>query len=67
MKDRETIRTTFAQDTKMTPEIVSGITTLVKDSLSTFKERNEKGKILYEKLVNALKKQKKLAKSANTK
>lgn len=67
MKDRETIRTTFAQDNKMTPAIVSGITTLVKDSLSTFKERNEKSQILYDKLVNALRKQKKPPDSANTK
>jgi len=59
MKNNKTVRTTFAQDTKMTPEIVTVITTLVKDSLSTFRERNEKGQILFQKLKIALKESKK--------
>lgn len=67
MQEKETTRTTFAQDTKMTPEIVAGVTMIVRDSLSTFKERSEKGQILFEKLVNALRKQKENPNSPNTK
>lgn len=37
-------------------EVVEGITNLVKDSLSTFEERQKEGERLYELLVKALEK-----------
>jgi hypothetical protein len=41
MSEKETIRTTFAQDTKMTPGIISIIAKIADKSITTYKQRKE--------------------------
>lgn len=41
MSEKETIRTTFAQDTKMTPGIISIIARIADKSITTYKQRKE--------------------------
>jgi hypothetical protein len=47
MKENEAIRTTFAQDTKMTPGIIRILAKIVNGKRSTYKERKEASQIYY--------------------
>ena len=47
MKENETVRTTFAQDTKMTPGIIRILEKIVNGKRSTYKERKEASQKYY--------------------
>jgi hypothetical protein len=53
MKENETVRTTFAQDTKMTPGILSIIARIANNSVTTFKQREEASRKYYRALTKA--------------
>jgi len=54
MKDHETRRTTFAEDTKLTPAIVHMIEDVARISITTIKERREASQEFYEMLKKAM-------------
>jgi hypothetical protein len=55
MTQKDTIRTTFAQDTKMTPGILRMFSNIAKNSTSSYKKRKQKGQMVSEVLRKAKK------------
>jgi hypothetical protein len=51
MKENETVRTTFAQDTRMTPGILSIVARIANNSVTTFKQREEASQKYYQALT----------------
>ncbi|MBI5932715.1 MAG: hypothetical protein HY867_03320 [Chloroflexi bacterium] len=58
MKLPESNRTTFAQDIKMTPGILSIIARIANHSVTTFKQREEASQKYYKALIKASSEQK---------
>jgi hypothetical protein len=63
MKLPETNSTTFAQDTKMTPGILSIIARIANNSVTTFKVREEASQKYYKALMKAASPEQKLQKT----